>query len=239
MFRHLVAAWTFDDDSKLVDRTNRGHNVATADGNPTLEGNDSGALATRFDGTGDWYDVADHNDLDVGAESATFLVGVIPKALAIFTEILEKQDTNERYQLSVDNNGDAFFEGKAGGVGVGAVTAAPIITVGNYFHLAGIRDLGNTVSIGVNGAPPSGSAILADPNSSSWGNAIDMRIGAGTSGDFNGIIDYCYIFKTALTQAWVTSFAINPWQLFQPRTLFVPTEFVGNTSILVPTGPWY
>ncbi len=230
--KSLVAAWTMDDEGRLVDRTGRGHN-ASATGNPILANNQHGRLGTKFDGTGDWYDVADHADLDIGAESVTFLVGTIPTALGSFMEILEKQTGTPRFQLSVDHNGEAFFEGRnSASVAINARTGISRIVAGQYFHLAGRRILGSEVSIWVNGdADRAASQRQADPNSDSWATAIDLRIGDGTSGSYTGIVDYIYLFKQALSDAEIRSFAKNPWQLFEPRTIWIPVGAEAGATI--------
>ena len=52
---------------------------------------------------------------------------------------------------------------------------------------------------------------------------------------FAGMMDYTAIFSVRKSKAFIESFRANPWQIFQPRTAYLPFEAVGYVQPEIQT----
>src|SRR3989338_3421330 len=171
----------------------------TANGNARTAGGGKIGNAMSFDGTSDYFELADNDDWDFTAGNAKGSIDFWFYANDLLNSRLVGQNNSGAdgnwsiYINSSDNDGDLGLS-IAGGAVLGSATG--IIKIGKWYHVAGVKD-GSTTTIYLNSAP------LASGTGTYWNNATTfLRIGgrAVAEGDFNGLLDELRIIKgTALT----------------------------------------
>ena len=171
----------------------------TANGNARTAGGGKIGNAMSFDGTSDYFELADNDDWDFTAGNAKGSIDFWFYANDLLNSRLVGQNNSGAdgnwsiYINSSDNDGDLGLS-IAGGAVLGSATG--IIKIGKWYHVAAVKD-GSTTTIYLNSAP------LASGTGTYWNNATTfLRIGgrAVAEGDFNGLLDELRIIKgTALT----------------------------------------
>src|SRR3989344_2795803 len=171
----------------------------TANGNARTAGGGKIGNAMSFDGTSNYFELADNDDWDFTAGNAKGSIDFWFYANDLLNSRLVGQNNSGAdgnwsiYINSSDNDGDLGLS-IAGGAVLGSATG--IIKIGKWYHVAGVKD-GSTTTIYLNSAP------LASGTGTYWNNATTFLRIAGRAvaeADFNGLLDELRIIKgTALT----------------------------------------
>lgn len=220
----LVAVYKCDNQGRLIDSA-RGHH-GTYSGNPTIVGSKFGK-GLDFDGAGDSATISDHADLNFGTnDDITIVVLTKPGATSQDSELLEKQSGNPLYQIIATGLNTWRFVIRDTGGSLIFAEATTVQILNQWQHLAGRRKYGDVIDISVNG-------MQEDSTSDTVGsitNTTDLLIATGNSGDYNGVINYIYIWRRYLKDAELRSLYHFPNQIFMPivQRVNVPVAAVGG-----------
>lgn len=202
-----VGYWKFDEGfgATAQDSSGRDNDGTITNATWTMDGKYGRALS--FDGSGDYVDLGDVTFLD-GATATTFSAWIKPAALNANHAVLRKwYASGQSYAFGIDNTNNDELElvvkDSSDNVLNVRTTTANLVT-GNWYHIAGVWEGGNTASIYVNGVSYALTTDTSGNPSDIKNTAERLAIGARYNGGspdlyFNGTIDEVKIYPFALT----------------------------------------
>lgn len=206
----------------------------TVNGNAQIDTAESkfGGASGLFDGTGDWIDRDDGDDLTLGDRDFTFDFWVKRATSGALNQLMGQGDgtaLNNSVQCFFNTNDTIIFRVFSNTSSYSA-TSTGTITDTNWHHIAGVRD-GNTVRLFIDGVADGTVDITGlSVNNSSTKFSI-ARFGEVASNTFNGHIDEFRFVKGEAK--WTTNFTpptaeydFAPSQIIPPITSVTPVAKV-------------
>ncbi len=199
----LVGYWSFDagDMAKntAYDRSGQ-NNTGTLTNGPTRAIGELGQ-ALSFDGVNDYVDVGQIS-LSGAMTMCTWITfnQLGQSGGSVFISNHSEIFSNAQYSLQIDNNGAILFNWVNAGISESYVTGNNSVSLGNWYHICGVRITDSDVDIYINGADKavtaSGGATVP---SSPPGNTAIGRAGSGNADYLRETIDEVRLYNRALT----------------------------------------
>ena len=127
---------------------------------------------------------------------------VNPTSVSSNQDVIAKDGVsgNYGYRLYIDSSGKPNFEVSSDGTAVTTVTGDTALSPGTWYHLVGVYNPGNSLTIYVNGVQQ-GQTTSSVPSSiyNSTANFLVGAENAGATNNFNGTIDEVKVYAGVLT----------------------------------------
>jgi hypothetical protein len=132
--------------------------------------------------------------------------------------------SNQRHLLYSSSTSTWFFSGSGGTYGQAAATGG-VITAGLWYSLVGRAQSSTSRQVFINGTQRGTDTTAVSPTASSLCVAgASWSSGAPQAGFYlNGDMAVWGAWDRALTDGEIMSLYVNPWQLFAPRLVYIPT----------------
>jgi hypothetical protein len=130
--------------------------------------------------------------------------------------------SDQRHLLYSSNTATWFFSGSGGTYGQ---AAGGILTAGLWYSLVGRAQSSTSRQVFINGIQRGTDTTAVSPTASSLCVAgASWSSGAPQAGFYlNGDMAVWGVWNRALTDGEIMSLYVNPWQLFAPRRIYIPT----------------
>ena len=227
----LATGLVFDFD--VVSARNRLGKFATNYGS-TISASSVGLARSFTRASSQYVDCGDLESWDVGGSNFTFQFLFRMRSAASSAtrfQLLSKDSATGRQlwvelNIKADNSSDnSFTVVWLNGTLNQSRTPANSLNVGTWHNCFGQR-LGNSVNYWIDGIAQSVTHIAAnwvDVASTTTPLLLGARSYAANNDYFNGDISIARFWNRALRSDEVSALSANPWQLFQPRRIYIPT----------------
>lgn len=167
----------------------------------------------------------------VTGDFTLFLLGGTDGALAATQRMLLLQTTGGTRRAAMGEEGASKFAGETNPSGGSSVTATESTTTLGQDHLYALRLSGTAQTLWVDGVQVA-SATQATNNFSDVGQMSLNTTGFLSSG--SGRIYLCGFAARAWTDQEMALAAANPWAMFAPRRIWVPSPATGGGTSVAP-----
>lgn len=210
---NLVSYWTLDDASGNIWDAISGHN-GTVSGTPVYSQTGKINDGIVFDGTTDFFTIADHDDLDFGVgDDFTITLWFKSTDGGVYSELFEKQDGTPMYQCGIwDGAGQNNLQCDIRDTSSNLVSVAADWSDyedGNWNFLTLVRDtVEDKLMIYMDGVS---IANTSDSTTATLANGADLRLadGSNAGAPTSGTFDDFRIYNDALTATEISNLYIS------------------------------
>ena len=233
----IMCAYLFDNPRRLHDSSGRNHH-GTAVGTPTVVSSLVGPVV-RFNGVTEGFSVPNHADLNFNGEDFTTVLGVIPYDDGTGGEYFEHQNgSNGIWQMRDLAGPDfAFFINETSPNNFNAQSSA--YTTGQHYNVVGVNEDFNTdIVLFVDAVPQ--QRVNTDNVSIDTTVDAPLLFAHGNAGFNQCDLNYFFLFRDFKTTDEIEALNRNPYQIFKPRTLWLPFEELtaAETAFYPLRRPW-